>query len=118
MKPNDLPPDEWTARIPEVRTLYPTLVKSIRFPPGRVLLTPGAAQRLQENEDAHFLDYLIRHLSGDWGDLDVHDRKVNEEALKSGQRLLSSYTLPDGRSLWIITDADRSCTTALTPEEY
>lgn len=112
------PPDDWTTQIPEVRERYPTLAKAIRFPPGRIVLTPGAMERLQENEETCFIDYLIRHLSGDWGEIDAHDHKVNEQALLSGYRLLSSYTLPGGKTLWIITEADRSATTALTPEEY
>ncbi len=111
-------PEEWTAEMPHLRLLYPTLARNVRFPPGRVLLTPGAGQALHENEDTNLLDYLIRHLTGDWGDLDAHDRKVNEEALRNGQRLLSSYTLPDGRTLWFITDADRHETVAMLPEEY
>lgn len=92
--------------------------KPVRFPSGRVLMTSGATQALQENEDASLLPYLIRHLTGDWGDLDTPDRTANDEALQSGQRLLSSYTLPDGQKLWLITEADRSATTALLPEEY
>ena len=87
------------------------------FALGRVVLTPGALIALTES-GADLSALLKRHQRGDWGDLDAHDRKVNAEALRNGQRLLSAYTLPDGQTLWIITEADRTATTALTPQEY
>jgi hypothetical protein len=60
---------------------------------------------------------LVRHASGDWGDLCAFDRRQNEQALKEGSRLFSSYDTPTGRC-WVITEADRSVTTVLLPEEY
>ena len=71
-------------------------------------------------------EYLIRHVSGDWGNtIDKHDIKANESALKTGLRLLSSYILPGKETIWIITDAvdvdegadplKREVTTILTP---
>jgi hypothetical protein len=57
-------------------------------------------------------------VTGDWGDVDEHDRMVNDMALLHGQRLLSAYTLTDGTRLWFITDHDRGITTILLPEEY
>jgi hypothetical protein len=62
--------------------------------------------------------YLVRHLAGDWGDVDEHNRRENELSLIHGFRLLSAYTLNSGTKLWIITEADRSATTLLVPEEY
>jgi len=62
------------------------------------------------------LGYLARHASGDWGDLDAHDRRENELALRHGRRLLSSYPVGE-RRVWIITEADRSVTTVLLPED-
>ncbi len=86
------------------------------FPLGRILATPGALNALREaGEDP--LNYLSRHASGDWGELDAHDRRENELALKHGRRLLSSYPAGEKR-VWIITEADRSYTTLLLPEEY
>ena len=64
------------------------------------------------------LDYLRRHAIGDWGDLDAHDVFVNAYALTHGIRLLSSYLLKNNQRLWIITEADRSATTLLLPQEY
>jgi hypothetical protein len=62
-------------------------------------------------------DYLARHATGDWGELCAFDRRQNEIALREGHRVLSSYEVPTGR-VWIITEADRSVTTILLPEEY
>jgi hypothetical protein len=55
---------------------------------------------------------------GDWGDLDEHDRRENELSFREGFRILSSYNLPNAERLWIITEADRSATTLLRPDEY
>jgi hypothetical protein len=86
------------------------------FPLGRVVATPGALELLQEvGEDPHLL--LIRHRSGDWGDLDTYDHKEHELALKHGWRIVSSYPIGE-KCIWIITKTDRSVTTILLPEEY
>ena len=88
-----------------------------RFSPGRIVATPGALRAFEASGDLP-LTYLQRHLSGDWGDLDAHDVHENEESLKHEWRLLSAYNLSDGTKIWIITEADRSATTFLLPEEY
>jgi len=86
------------------------------YPLGRVVATPGALKLLQEDgEDPHLL--LDRHRCGDWGDLDDYDHKENELALKHGWRIVSSYSVGE-KCIWIITEADRSYTTILLPEEY
>jgi hypothetical protein len=61
---------------------------------------------------------LARHVNGDWGELDEHDRKENEFSLKNGFRILSSYALGNGAKIWVITEADRSSTCLLLPSEY
>jgi hypothetical protein len=86
------------------------------LPLGRVVATPGALKLLMEADRQPF-DYLARHASGDWGELCKYDRHQNEIALRDGYRVLSSYEMPAGR-VWIITEADRSVTTILLPEEY
>jgi hypothetical protein len=53
-----------------------------------------------------------------WGDVDEHDRRENELSLQHGWRLLSAYTLSTGVKFWILTEADRSVTTFLLPDEY
>lgn len=87
------------------------------FPLGQIVATPGAIERLQQLERSPF--YLLsRHGQGDWGDLDPEDIKANQEALRYGGRLFSSYVIDPDQKLWIITEADRSVTTLLLPEEY
>jgi len=63
-------------------------------------------------------EYLARHHSGDWGDLDAHDKRENERALRTGARLLSAYAVSPLNTLWVITEADRSSTCLLLPEDY
>ncbi len=88
----------------------------VPFLMGQVVATPGALQLLDDSgEDP--LYYLARHASGDWGELDPHDRKENELSLRHGWRLVSRYPVGEG-VVWIITEADRSVTTILLPEEY
>ena len=86
------------------------------LPLGRVVATPGALKLLKE-AGGHPFDFLARHATGDWGDHCAFDRRQNEIALRDGYRVLSSY--PVGREcVWIITEAYRSITTILLPEEY
>ncbi|MES2461986.1 MAG: hypothetical protein V4671_15485 [Armatimonadota bacterium] len=89
-----------------------------RFAPGRLCVTPGAGAALVLNPANSAARFLSRHLTGDWGDLCPDDRTGNERALKEGTRILSSYRLRTGEEIWIITEADRSATTILLPEEY
>ena len=86
------------------------------LPLGKVLATPGALQLLRDAGEDPF-GYLSRHASGDWGELDAHDRRENRRSLKHGWRVLSSYTVGERRG-WGITEADRSVTTILLPEDY
>jgi hypothetical protein len=62
--------------------------------------------------------YFSRHAAGDWGDIDPEDRGLNEQALVEGSRIFSVYALPTTETMWVITEADRSSTTALLPSEY
>lgn len=87
------------------------------FKLGQVLLTPGALDLLQASGQSPWV-FLARHLRGDWGDLDAEDKGLNDEAIRDGNRILSSYTASTGAKLWVITEADRSATTILLPEEY
>jgi hypothetical protein len=86
------------------------------LPLGKVVATPGALKLLSEMGKDPF-GYIARHAAGDWGELCAFDRRQNEIALRDGYRVLSSYEVPTGR-VWIITEADRSVTTVLLPEEY
>jgi hypothetical protein len=86
------------------------------LPLGRVLGTPGALKLLME-AGGRPSDYLARHATGDWGELCSFDRRQNQIALREGLRVLSSYSVGE-KSVWIITEADRSVTTILLPEDY
>jgi hypothetical protein len=86
------------------------------LPLGRVVATPGALKLLMEGRQ-HAFEYLARHATGDWGELCAFDRRQNEIALRDGYHVLSSYPIGGGK-VWIITEADRSVTTLLLPEEY
>ena len=86
------------------------------LPLGRIVATPGPLE-ISAEADENPAHYLARHSSGNWGDLDDYDHRENELSLKHGWRLLSSYPIGEGR-IWVITEADRSVTTILLPEEY
>ena len=81
------------------------------------MATPGAFAAVEASGDSLFT-YLQRHQSGDWGDLTADDRYENEYALAHDLRILSAYKLTDGTRIWIITEADRSSTCILLPNEY
>ena len=81
------------------------------------MATPGALAAFEASGDSLF-DYLQRHQSGDWGDLTADDRYENEYALAHDLRILSAYKLTNGTRIWIITEADRSSTCILLPNEY
>jgi hypothetical protein len=92
--------------------------KSALFPLGQIVATPGALAALGKAGQTP-LEFLSRHVKGDWGELEKEDREENELSLKKGFRLLSSYRTSAGDTkLWVITEADRSVTTILLPEEY
>ncbi len=90
--------------------------KTILFPLGHVVATPGALALLGRMAmNAYAL--LQRHQVGDWGNVPPVDAIENENSIANGWRILSSYPLGDER-IWVITEADRSSTTLLLPEEY
>ncbi len=90
------------------------MTRPVRFPLGQLVITANASLRLTTEE---VMTALMRHASGDWGDLCPEDTLANEEALRDGDRLFSAYGQGDQR-LWVITEADRSVTTVLLPEDY
>jgi hypothetical protein len=88
-----------------------------KFLLGQIVATPGALAALQAaNQDP--LEFLSRHQHGDWGELDPEDKKENEFSVLNNFRILSAYRLKTDVKIWIITEADRSATTILLPEEY
>lgn len=94
-----------------------------RFPLGQVLATPGAVRACSS---AYLTKCLLRHAAGDWGLVCPEDKAINDQALIDGDRLLSAYPIDPAKPckgygdncLWIITEADRSVTTFLLPDEY
>jgi hypothetical protein len=87
------------------------------FSLGQIVATPGALAALERAQQAPTC-FLVRHASGDWGELEPTDVAENQYSVAHGFRLLSSYQTNAGEKLWIITEADRSATTLLLPEEY
>ena len=101
-----------------------------KFSLGQVVMTRGVQQAIDKHPQGTGMEELYeiifkRHVEGDWcdeGDLDEHDVQANEGALKNGGRLFSVYYLKDGTErgtkIYVITEWDRSVTTALKPDEY
>ncbi|MDV6347652.1 type I restriction endonuclease subunit M [Nitrosomonas sp. Is35] len=87
------------------------------FPLGRIVATPGALEAL-DRYAINAMDLIKRHQSGDWGNVPPGDAEENLRSIENGWRILSSYALSENQNLWIITEADRSVTTLLLPEEY
>ncbi len=86
------------------------------FALGQTVATPGALNAM-EQFDISPLSLLSRHQRGDWSDLTEEDRRENEFAVQEGSRILSAYKI-EAVKFWVITEADRSATTILLPEEY
>lgn len=82
---------------------------------GHVVTTPNALQSLNQKD---ILKGLQLHQAGDWGHLEASDWEANDQALTQGTRILSVYNAENGTKFWIITEADRSVTTVLLPEDY
>jgi hypothetical protein len=99
----------------------------IRFDPGKIVMTPGAIAAMASARQQPS-DFLHRHITGDWGELDAHDTRANASAMRSGRRLLSAYKTAEGDDLWVITEAidieagddtaRRAMTTILLPSDY
>ena len=90
------------------------------FPLGLQVMTRGVNDRVAE--DVAFAKFVVeslkRHAQGDWGDMCEEDKQTNQDALKHGNRLFSAYVHDGLPKIWVVTEADRSATTVLFPEEY
>ena len=84
---------------------------------GQIVATPAALEAIKDAGQAP-MDFLLRHHQGDWGDVCGDDWEANDRDLEEGNRLLSAYMTGKGVKLWVITEADRSSTCLLLPEEY
>ena len=87
------------------------------FPLGQIVNTVGALKVLTDF-DVDPMSLIRRHNGGDWGNVDEFDAQQNRFAIRTGLRILSSYSFTDTITVWIITEADRTATTILLPEEY
>lgn len=92
-------------------------IAKFRFSIGKLVATPGAIEALADAKQSP-MEFVARHIKGDWGEACEEDRQANEDALRDGDRLLSAYRTKKGVKLWVITEADRSSTCLLLPEEY
>jgi|SRR6185437_13720255 len=100
----------------EVSSMQRT-AKQPLFPLGQIVATPGALAALEKaGQQPH--EFLLRHVHGEWGNVPDEDRRENQFSLERGFRLLSSYRTAANETVWVITEADRSVTTLLLPEEY
>lgn len=93
-----------------------------KFSLGQLVATPGALEALQESGQSP-MDFILRHVQGDWGLVDDEDKMANDQALVDGSRLLSAYKTLKGVKIWIITEAcddegRRACSTVLLPSDY
>jgi len=88
-----------------------------RFALGQIVATPGALTAFSQTGEQPS-SFIRRHAAGDWGELDQEDVAENELSVEQGFRILSSYRLSDGAKIYVITEADRSSTCVLLPEEY
>ena len=88
---------------------------SVKVPLGRIVATPAALGTVSQPD---IVAALRRHAVGDWGDVTPDDRAANDDALLSGERLLSVYQSATGTTFWVLTEADRSVTTVLLPDDY
>jgi len=87
------------------------------FALGRTVATREAIATM-ERLNVSALSLLSRHQRGDWGNLDIEDKQRNDQALSNGARIFSAYQVTEAVKFWVITEADRSATTILLPEEY
>ncbi len=91
------------------------LPPTLPVPLGQTVATPAALGVLTRPD---VVAALRRHAAGDWGDVDDDDRAANDDAVRTGGRLLSAYRAANGTTFWVVTEADRSVTTVLLPEDY
>lgn len=97
--------------------LVAELLKPGKFPLGQMVATPGAIDAMAASQ--HIApEFLLRHKHGDWGKLGEEDKAENAFSLLHGLRVLSAYDTRLSERLWVITEADRSVTTILLPEDY
>jgi len=94
-----------------------TIVRPLKFPLGQLVMTRGAIEALAEAGQSP-MEFIQRHQSGDWGEVTEEDQRENDFSVTHGFRILSAYRTTRDVRIWVLTEADRSATTLLLPEEY
>ena len=112
---SDDDPREDTTRLGYSNSAGKANSSNVQFSLGREVITSGARAVLTDDE---IDSALRRHEACDWGTVSKDDWKSNDNAIKNGERVLSSYLNSGGEPFWIITEWDRSATTVLLPDEY
>jgi hypothetical protein len=92
-------------------------MKATKFALGSLVATPAALEALKRAGQSP-AEFLSRHAAGDWGDVSKGDARLNDAAVRDGERILSAYRTLKGERLWIITEADHCSTCILLPDEY
>ena len=90
---------------------------TIKFQLGQIVATPAALAAIEKSGD-NTVELIDRHMRLEQGELDGEDHRANQQAVKLGNRILSSFALKNGTKVWVITEADRSSTCVLLPEDY
>jgi len=92
------------------------------FELGRLRVTPAALRIIRESGQ-ELDEFLNRHIHGDWGHVFEENKQQNDQAVRSGGRLVSVYRTHNGTKIWVVTEAvddsgNRAATTILLPSEY
>ena len=98
------------------------MINKPKFQTGKLLASPGAMEAMSDANQT-VMEFLARHVQGDWGTVCAEDAAANDESIRDGSRILSAYLLRTNVKIWLITEAaddrgQRSCTTALLPSDY
>lgn len=104
-------PEAINASVPETINASP---ENAKFELGMLVATPGVIHAIGLKRT---VPYIVMHMTGHWGDLDLEDQRTNDWSVENGSRILSEYHV-QGEKFWIITERDRSVTTLLLPDEY
>lgn len=90
-----------------------------KFCLGHIVMTRAVNDWMYPSQARYkfLLASLKRHQSGDWGNVCAEDAQVNADSLTYGNRIMSVYSMEE-TPVWIITEADRSSTTILFPDDY
>lgn len=87
------------------------------FPLGQTVVTDRVVVALAETGQT-LESFLQRHQLGDWGIVNEEEWIDNNQSVQEGSRILSAFRLTNGIEFWVITEGNRSTTSAMLPFEY